>query len=148
MEHCHDLKRAFLVNVIVNASGRQEHFVLLVDEVRLKRPDLFNSSGSVQFDGARLTPLATPPCHRLRNYEKDVATSEMKGMAVDLTSHVESTSNPPWFRRSWQEIANCEGDAGTRSGGDERDLPSQRHQNVRGSQVRPNKAVASRYRSV
>lgn len=105
-----------IVNVIVNSSGDQDNSIPLVDEVRFKRPDLFgldhSSSGSVQFDGARLTP----PYHRLGNFEENVVTSEMKGVAIELTRHVESASNTPWCRRSL-------------------------------SQVRANKAVASRHRT-
>lgn len=121
MGKCDISKMIIFCHAIADASGDQDDFIPLVDEVRFKRPDLFgadhNSSGSVQFDGVRLTPLATPPCHRLENFEESVATSGMKGMAVELTSPVESTSSPPWLRRSL-------------------------------SQVRANKAVALRHRPV
>lgn len=48
-----------------------EGFIPLVDEVRLKRPDLYGLSsynlyGSARLEGSRSTPLATPVSGRRR----------------------------------------------------------------------------------
>lgn len=64
------LTRPTLRRLIIRS--RSHDFIPLLEEVRLKRPDLFglnshNLYGSVQFEGSRSTPLPTPLIGRRQN---------------------------------------------------------------------------------
>lgn len=73
------------------------NFIPLVEEVRLKRPDLYglnshNLYGSVPFEGSRITPLATPPAERRQNtsdvnaWARASAASKSEDMLQDESS--------------------------------------------------------------
>lgn len=85
------------------SSRSEDNFIPLLDEVRLKRPDLYGLNslilpGSTQFEGSRSTPLATPLLDRRQNQWESVSVKNTPcGRATSSSSegtHADCTSLP------------------------------------------------------
>lgn len=117
------------------ASSRHDDYIPLVDEVRLKRPDLYglnshNLYGSLQFDGSRSTPLATPLTTTRHNswdvnarVVSSTASRASTGTFIEERRDMSCMLSSPTFGRQRAAESKDSGAAGSGDAADPQSIP-------------------------